>query len=170
VVAINAGCAGSGKSHTLAAAIGLLKDQRGSSVFVTAPSGCAATRIAGTTLHSFAGLGIGGGSIRSIVDRILSNRFSVRRWRNCQVLVIDEISMVSGRLFETLDEIARATRNSTQPFGGIQLVVCGDFFQLPPCKEDKMAFEAKCWNQVRLCEYSCTVGPSLTPNVRCLGH
>lgn len=67
-----------------------------------------------------------------------------------KVLVVDEISMVDGELFDKLEEIARKIRNNGRPFGGIQLVVTGDFFQLPPVpdknKEARFAFDAKTWN------------------------
>lgn len=148
VVLIRPGCAGSGKSHTLAVAVGVLKDRHFGGVYVTAPSGCAASRIAGTTLHSFAGIGLGSGPASSLVDKVLDNRWAVRRWQDCKTLVIDEISMLSGKLFDVLDSIGRACCNSKLPFGGIQLIVCGDFFQLPPIRDEGLAFQAKAWDVV----------------------
>ena len=127
-----------------------LKVRYGDKVYVTAPSGCAATRIGGTTLHSFAGFGRASGKVGEIVDKVLGSRWAVKRWQKCSVLVIDEISMLSAKLFDALDRIGRSCRNAHEPFGGIQLVVCGDFFQLPPVKDQLMAFQALTWNKVRL--------------------
>ena len=129
-------------------AIGILKDRHGAGVYVTAPSGSAASRIAGTTLHSFAGFGLGSGPASCLVDKVLNNRWAVRRWQDCKILVIDEISMLSGKLFDVLDSIGRACCNSKFPFGGIQLIVCGDFFQLPPIRDEGLAFQAKAWARV----------------------
>lgn len=64
-----------------------------------------------------------------------------------KVLIIDEISMVEGALFDKLEQIARTIRNNGRPFGGIQVVITGDFFQLPPVGSTaKFAFEADTWN------------------------
>ena len=67
-----------------------------------------------------------------------------------EVLIIDEVSMVDGELFDKLEELARKIRNNGRPFGGIQLVVTGDFFQLPPVpesnREAKFAFDSATWN------------------------
>lgn len=67
-----------------------------------------------------------------------------------KVLIIDEVSMVDGELFDKLEELARKIRNNGRPFGGIQLVVTGDFFQLPPVpesnREAKFAFDSATWN------------------------
>ncbi len=76
------------------------------------------------------------------------------RWRACRVLIIDEVSMLDGRMFDTLESIARSVRNSQAPFGGIQLVLCGDFHQLPPVAKGRegmaarrFLFEASCWGR-----------------------
>jgi ATP-dependent exoDNAse (exonuclease V) alpha subunit len=64
------------------------------------------------------------------VARILKNRGAVSRWHEAKVLIIDEISMLSGELFENLEAAARKVRKNPAPFGGIQLIACGDFFQV----------------------------------------
>lgn len=79
------------------------------------------------------------------------NQKARNRWLRTKVLIIDEVSMVDGDLFDKLEEIARRIRNNGRPFGGIQLVVTGDFFQLPPVpegsnREAKFAFAASSWN------------------------
>jgi ATP-dependent DNA helicase PIF1 len=74
-----------------------------------------------------------------------------KRWRCCRTLIIDEISMLNSATFAFAEEFARAVRNSNKPFGGIQVVACGDFFQLPPVARDgavSFAFEADAWNVV----------------------
>ena len=134
---------------------------------VTASTGLAACNVGGVTLHSFAGIGLGKEPVPELVkkvrlcesaDDVNSNKLQIKknpkarnRWIRTKVLVIDEVSMVDGDLFDKLEEIARRMRNNGRPFGGIQLVVTGDFFQLPPVpeggsREAKFAFAATSWN------------------------
>ncbi|CAG8781719.1 26020_t:CDS:2, partial [Racocetra persica] len=119
-------------------------------VAVTATTGLAALNIGGTTLHYFAGIGLGQGTIQELVKKVRDNRSARQRWIDCKVLIIDEISMLDGELFDTLEAIARNIENNTRPFGGIQLIITGDFFQLPPISKDsraiaKFSFEARTW-------------------------
>lgn len=120
------------------------------SVAVTASTGLAACNVGGVTLHSFAGIGLGKECVPDLIKKIKRNVKAKGRWLNTKVLVIDEISMVDGELFDKLEAIARAMRNNGRPFGGIQLVITGDFFQLPPVpdygKVAKFAFDADSWN------------------------
>jgi ATP-dependent DNA helicase PIF1 len=110
----------------------------------------AACNIEGVTLHSFSGIALGKDPVEDLIKRIKRNRVNVQRWRRTKILVIDEISMVDGELFDKLEQIARTLRNNGRPFGGIQLVITGDFFQLPPVGENgrqaKFAFEAGTWD------------------------
>ncbi|KAK8821276.1 hypothetical protein WA538_005903 [Blastocystis sp. DL] len=147
------GDAGTGKSHVLRKAVSALRDLLGSSkVYVTASTGIAACNIGGITIHSFAGMGLGRGDVNRILREIRQKEAAVDRWQTCEVLVIDEISMLDGALFDTLEYIARVIRNNDHPFGGIQVVLCGDFFQLPPVGLDedgvKYCFEARWWRSV----------------------
>ncbi|CAI2165531.1 2670_t:CDS:10 [Funneliformis geosporum] len=120
------GAAGTGKSFLLKRIIAALQLRYGRErVAVTALTGIAAVNINGTTLHSFSGIGL-------------------------EVLVIDEISMLEGDLLDKLEIIARTVRNNSQPFGGLQLIFCGDFFQLPP-SENKLI---KLLNEIRFGEIS----------------
>lgn len=128
------GEAGTGKTHLLRY---LLDEILGndSGTYVCAMTGIAAVPIGGTTLHSFAGIGVDAPDPAQFVAPLLKvkNHPRARKWLRCKRLVIDEISMLSGDLFTRLDQIARRLRrNPSQPFGGIQLVLCGDFMQLPP--------------------------------------
>lgn len=119
------------------------------SVAVTASTGLAACNIGGTTLHSFAGIGLGKEDADKLVRKIRRNRKCLRRWKSVKVLVVDELSMVDGELFDKLEYVARKIRRSEKPFGGVQLVLTGDFFQLPPVpdpdKQAKFAFEGETW-------------------------
>ena len=144
---------GTGKSHTLKEAIKALRSRRKGKVFVTASTGAAATQVGGTTIHMFAGIGLGQEPAADLARKVASNRHASKRWRECGALVIDEISMVEAALFDKLDHVARYVRGSDDAFGGIQLLVCGDFLQLPPVSKgggpdaDFFAFEASAWRR-----------------------
>jgi ATP-dependent DNA helicase PIF1 len=116
---------------------------------VTASTGLAACNIGGVTLHSFAGIGLGKEPVEDLVKKIRRNAKAKQRWLRTKVLIMDEVSMVDGDLFDKLEQIARTLRNNGRPFGGIQLVITGDFFQLPPVPEfgrqSKFAFDAGTW-------------------------
>ncbi|KAL9937554.1 hypothetical protein V8E36_003963 [Tilletia maclaganii] len=157
------GSAGTGKSVLLREIIKELRDRHirtPDAVAITASTGIAACNVGGTTLHSFAGIGIGAGPVAQLMSWIRKNRNAVNRWYRVKVLIIDEVSMLDADLFDKLEEIARLLRKSTKPFGGIQVVVTGDFFQLPPVtsfnQQPKFAFEAKCWNTVIKNQYNLT--------------
>lgn len=145
------GSAGTGKTALLKHIIKLLKGSLGrSTVFVTASTGVAACALRGQTLHSFAGIK-NPGREASALD-ICMDKKACKRWKKVRALFIDEISMVDGELFDNLECIAREVRESGKTWGGIQLVVTGDFLQLPPiprkgdCVSRKQfAFEADCW-------------------------
>jgi len=125
------GAAGTGKSHLLHRIIEALPP---SGTYVTASTGRAAVQIGGTTLHSFAGIGMGlrqGASTHDLLRRARRPE-SAHRWRSARVLIIDEISMVDAETFDVLELISREIRETSEPFGGIQLVLTGDFLQLPP--------------------------------------
>lgn len=119
-------------------------------VAVTASTGLAACNIGGVTIHSFSGIGLGKEPAEDLVKKIRRNAKAKQRWLRTKVLIVDEVSMVDGDLFDKLEQIARTIRNNGRPFGGIQLVITGDFFQLPPVPESgkpsKFAFDAGTWN------------------------
>ncbi|PRP76486.1 ATP-dependent DNA helicase PIF1-like, partial [Planoprotostelium fungivorum] len=102
------------------------------STFVTAATGVAAVNIGGTTIHSFAGIGIGEQSKEELADLVYHSERHRDNWNKCKVLIMDEISMVDAALFEKLEYVSRIVRGNQYPFGGIQLILSGDFFQLPP--------------------------------------
>ncbi|OVA07066.1 AAA+ ATPase domain [Macleaya cordata] len=156
------GSAGTGKTFLLQQAISLLNQiHNPNEVFITASTGVAACALNGQTLHSFSGIGLGEGGKNLLLNRVYKNKPASKRWRIAKALVIDEISMVSGELFDKLEFIARKNRpNNKEAWGGIQLIVSGDFFQLPPVikkspssssssrsvSDKEFAFEADCWN------------------------
>ncbi|KAJ5832484.1 hypothetical protein N7474_000795 [Penicillium riverlandense] len=148
------GSAGTGKSVLMREIIQKLRvkyKREPDRVAVTASTGLAACNIEGVTLHSFAGIGLGKEAVPELVKKIKRNQKARNRWLRTKVLVIDEVSMVDGDLFDKLEDVARRLRNNGRPFGGIQLVVTGDFFQLPPVpdgsnREAKFAFAAATWN------------------------
>ena len=141
------GGAGVGKSHLMKQIVKRL-DPR--TTYVTASTGLAACAIGGVTIHHWAG--IGGSMNRPINDIIESaRRKRGAQWRSATALVIDEISMLDGDLFDLLEVMGRRIRGNDKPFGGLQLIICGDFFQLPPVAKAgtpfKFAFEASSWNR-----------------------
>jgi ATP-dependent exoDNAse (exonuclease V) alpha subunit len=125
---------------------------------VTASTGIAALNIGGLTLHRWSGMMLGPQNSESdedYLDHLLADkRFSVRagfdRIRSVEALIIDEVSMLNGRTLDFLDFLARRLRGDDRPFGGIQMIVTGDFLQLPPVKKDPAAaydwaFESRAW-------------------------
>ncbi|KAE9591059.1 putative DNA helicase [Lupinus albus] len=146
------GAAGTGKTKLVGEIVKLLnKLHTPSKVFVTASTGVAAILIKGQTLHSFAGIRYHTDDPKILYDSIMSRKGAYWRWRKVKALVIDEIGMVDARLFDNLERVARKLRGVDETWGGIQLVVVGDFCQLPPIPDDdsvvKYAFEADCWNE-----------------------
>jgi ATP-dependent DNA helicase PIF1 len=147
------GSAGTGKSVLMREIITALRKtykREPDRVAVTASTGLAACNVGGVTLHSFAGIGLGKEEVPELVRKIKRNQKAKHRWLRTKVLVVDEVSMVDADLFDKLEAIARQLRNNGRPFGGIQLVITGDFFQLPPVPDygrvAKFAFDAAQWN------------------------
>ena len=147
------GSAGTGKSVLMREIIRKLRAKyrrEPDRVAVTASTGLAACNVGGVTLHSFAGIGLGKEPAPELVRKIKRNQKAKNRWLRTKILIVDEISMVDGELFDKLEEIARSIRNNGRPFGGIQLVITGDFFQLPPVPDSgrvsKFSFDASTWN------------------------
>jgi ATP-dependent DNA helicase PIF1 len=123
---------------------------------VTALTGCASVLLncKAKTLHSWAGIGLGISTLDQLVTKIKKNKFSKAAWRQTDILVVDEVSMLSLKLFDLLNEIGKAVRGIQKPFGGIQLIFSGDFFQLPPIGDhldqdtQRFCFESDDWNSV----------------------
>ena len=160
------GPGGTGKS-ALIREIYKYATQREHNIQVCALTGCAAVMLdcKAKTIHSWAGIGLANGDVERIVQRVDKNFFKKKDWRKTRTLIIDEVSMMSKRLFDILDIVGKTVRNChTRPFGGIQLIFCGDFYQLPPVgvnTEDpdnsRFCFESESWfhtfpkeNQIQL--------------------
>lgn len=125
-------------------------------IHVTALTGCAAVLLncKAKTLHSWASIGLGNGTTEQLITKIKKNKFAKVLWKQTDILVVDEVSMLSLKLFNTLNEIGKAIRGNFKPFGGIQLVFSGDFYQLPPVGDkdnpdtQRFCFESDDWNSV----------------------
>lgn len=123
------GAPGAGKTYVLNQFIKQAR-QRGASVAVTASTGIAATHLNGQTIHSWSGVGVAQVMTDTLLKQIKTRRG--KRIRATDILVIDEISMMHAWLFDMVDQACRAVRRSPEPFGGLQVVMSGDLFQLPP--------------------------------------
>lgn len=153
------GAAGTGKSFLIMALVQKLREQ-GKIVAVTSTTGVSALLVGGRTLHGWGGLGKGEGDAHSLLKKVRKRSKAVRNWRDTSVLIIDEISMLSPDLFTKIEFIARAIRNSIMPFGTIQIILCGDFCQLPPVATDVYCFKSPAW------ESCVTYVAHLTQNMR----
>lgn len=125
------GSAGSGKTHVLNRFIEYLKLQN-KVVGITASTGVAATHINGITINAWAGIGIKTDISDVAMQELQQRKYLRDRFQKTQVLIIDEVSMLSSQTLEAVDKVLRAFRNNDEAFGGLQLILCGDFFQLPP--------------------------------------
>lgn len=131
------GAAGTGKTHLIRHLIEI-SNSKEPDLVVTATTGCAATLICNQarTINSWSGIGIATEQNDIIVEKISRNRNYRKAWKRCKVLFVDEISMLSKRIFDLLDSVGKKLRGNERPFGGIQLVFTGDFFQLPPVPDN----------------------------------
>src|SRR3989338_7680567 len=122
---------GAGKTHTINNFVNYL---RASDVepAITASTGIAATHIGGMTIHSWSGIGIKTKLDKYDLDKIASSEYIAKSGHRTKVLIIDEIFMVSTGMLDMVDMVCREIKQSGQAFGGIQVVLVGDFFQLPP--------------------------------------
>jgi len=128
------GEAGTGKSTCLRTIIEWARAER-LNIGVTATTGSAAILIRGSTLHSFLGIGLATKTAAELVDQIKNKKkFVYNRIRSLEILLIDEISMMDAELFDKISAVISLIKNKNAPFGGIQVILCGDLFQLPPVK------------------------------------
>ncbi len=150
------GAAGAGKSYALREYISYLR-KHGVRYAVTASTGIASTHINGTTIHSWSGIGIKQKLHAYDLDALEEKQNLYKRWNETQVLIIDEISMLHASFVDMLDKVAKHMRRSDKPFGGIQVVFTGDFFQLPPVvrggneyeSTDVFAFMSRAWKEAK---------------------
>jgi ATP-dependent DNA helicase PIF1 len=132
-------------------------------VGLTSTTGASALILGGSTLHSYLGIGLGTGTVESLVTKIAAKSYLLKRWNRLKILIIDEISMLSPDLFDKLNEVAKRLKYGSKingfrlsllnnhqkhlPWGGIQLIISGDFCQLPVVKDTRYTFEAKTWEE-----------------------
>lgn len=148
------GSAGTGKSVLLREIIHSLRNKYArnpDAVAVTASTGIAACNIGGVTLHSFGGVGLATDTPEILLRKLKMNKKASGRWTKTKVLIIDEVSMVDGAMFDKFCKLGQLIRKNSKPWGGIQIIVTGDFFQLPPVTKNggmpKFAFEAEMWDE-----------------------
>ncbi len=143
---------GSGKTHTVNAYVDYLHEH-GIDPAITASTGIAATHIHGQTIHSWSGIGIKGMLTPYDIDHIASTEYLSRRIRKTTVLIIDEISMIEANTLDMVDMVCREVRQSEEPFGGLQVILVGDFFQLPPVTKGgtapRFAFQSAVWQTMK---------------------
>lgn len=142
------GPGGSGKSYLINEFVETARSYA-KIVETTAATGIAAININGTTLHRFFGIGLGNGTLEQLIGNVKKNKPALERIRTTQILVIDEISMVGALLFTKLNSIAKFIRKNNNPFGGMRLILAGDFLQLCPVK-DEWIFTSEHWNALNL--------------------
>lgn len=144
------GAAGSGKTYVLNKYISYLREHN-VSVGITASTGIAATHLGGMTIHSWSGVGIKDYLSEWDLDALSQRQPLVKRLERTQVLLIDEVSMLRPELLDMVDSVARTLRRNDEPFGGMQVILSGDFFQLPPIvrsgDSDAFADSSRAWHE-----------------------
>src|SRR3989344_4444030 len=149
------GPAGSGKTHVLNSYIEYLKSHA-VDVAVTASTGIAATHLGGMTIHSWSGIGIRDTLTDYDIDDLMQRQYLYKRFERTKVLIIDEVSMLHHFRLDLIEWICRQMKHNEKPFGGMQIVLSGDFFQLPPITrggellESEFAYKAECWRDAKL--------------------
>lgn len=149
------GPGGTGKSKLIQYLIEYAKCMN-KNIQVCALTGCASLLLNcnARTLHSWSGIKLAKGEKIKVINDVMKSRKTISSWKKVQILIIDEVSMMSKKIFEIIEELARKTRNSSRPFGGIQVVFTGDFFQLPPVgtsgepDTEKFCFESPLWSVI----------------------
>ncbi|MEK7068445.1 MAG: AAA family ATPase, partial [Patescibacteria group bacterium] len=148
---------GAGKTYTINQYIAWLR-ARGIEPAITASTGIAATHVGGMTIHAWSGIGVKRDLTDWDLEALLEREPLVRRVRAARVLIVDEISMLDAHLLTLVDRAVRTLRGSEKPFGGLQVIFVGDFFQLPPVSKGdpstglfagaaKFAFESPSWGE-----------------------
>ena len=143
------GAAGSGKTYVLNQYIEYLRLKK-ISVGITASTGIAATHMGGVTIHSWSGMGIHDSLTTKDLADMYKKQYLRKHYLRAKVLIIDEISMLHAHQLDMIDQICRYFKKNDLPFGGMQLVMCGDFFQLPPVtKFQKIKDQASLFEQAK---------------------
>lgn len=143
------GPAGSGKTYVLNKYIDYLKDHD-VDIGVTASTGIAATHMGGVTIHAWSGLGVKDSLSEYDLEAMQEKQYLWKRFEKVKVLIIDEVSMLHHFRLDLVDRITRTFKRNNKPFGGIQVILCGDFFQLPPVSrmgepETHFVYRSEAW-------------------------
>lgn len=149
------GSAGTGKTFLIQKFVNYLKLNQ-NKYQVCALTGTAALLLNcnARTLHSFAGIGLCNGTKERVISSVLGSKYKVKNWRTTKILIVDEVSMMSLKLFKIIEEIGRQIHNTHLPFGGMQIIFTGDFGQLPPIETSgepdtkSFCFESPIWNNL----------------------
>lgn len=147
------GPGGTGKSFIVKKIIELYSEKNNASdIVITSTTGISALNIGGKTIHSWSGIfpDTNLEDPDKFVLHIKKNHQLLNQWQYTKVLIIDEISMLSPQMLDFINSVAQLVRGKSSPFGGIQVIITGDFYQLPPVSENSsdFAFEAKCWESL----------------------
>ncbi len=145
------GAAGSGKTYVLNEYINYLKNNH-VEVAITASTGIASTHLNGMTIHAWSGLGIKDRLTDADIEDLMEKQYLYKRFERTKVLIIDEISMLHHYRLDMIDWICRSFKRNEKPFGGLQIILCGDFFQLPPITrgdalQNEFAYKADVWER-----------------------
>ncbi len=147
------GPAGSGKTYLLNQYVAYLKKNK-IGVAITASTGIAATHIGGRTIHSWAGIGIKDVLSKKDIQALTKKAYLKKQFEKTEVLVIDEISMLHAHRLDIINEVCQAFKKNYLPFGGMQIVMSGDFFQLPPISrgggEAEFVYKSEAWRDMDL--------------------
>ncbi|OGI72695.1 hypothetical protein A3J61_00180 [Candidatus Nomurabacteria bacterium RIFCSPHIGHO2_02_FULL_38_15] len=138
---------GAGKTHTINEYVSYLRAHNIEPA-ITASTGIAATHIGGMTIHSWSGVGIKNILTPYDIDKIATTEYVVRRISRTKVLIIDEVSMLGPGMLDMVSAVCSEIKQNPQPFGGMQVIFVGDFFQLPPVKETVFAYSSPAWARV----------------------
>jgi ATP-dependent DNA helicase PIF1 len=145
------GPGGSGKSFLIKYFIDWYKSEKeddNSKIYITSTTGLSSILIDGITINRFSGIGIGEKDVDTLYKKIIKMKNLKKRWCTTSVLIIDEISMMESDIFDKLEILAKKIRKNEDPFGGIQIILSGDFLQLPPVKSNNFCFESFTWDMV----------------------
>jgi ATP-dependent DNA helicase PIF1 len=159
------GPGGTGKSYLIKLLVEHMMATNNKAFQVTSTTGCSSVLLSNSikingknlpvrTINSWSGVKLCKGDNKSIVESIINNRYTSQAWRKIKTLIIDEVSMMSCKMFDVLVSIARSSRGNNNAFGGIQLILLGDYLQLPPISDpsdietSKFAFESEEWYNV----------------------
>ena len=117
--------------------------------YTTSTTGISSFNIRGQTIHRFSGIGIADKSVEITIKKISKNKDCIKRIKECQILILDEISMLGVKTFDLIDRVFKHFRSSRLPFGGLQVVLTGDVLQLQPIGDD-FCFESDIWEKLNL--------------------